>query len=483
MRILAYILPAIAVFIACNVLLTFFELPLYGTWSGLRPLEEKLELYEQATKQRLTDKIILGSSLTEAGCSAKTLNEWLLKHGQDGGYFNLAEGGAHLQTQVVVYRISRAIARPKTVLLGVLIMGTDSDYFASEDEPPVKIMKKSPAGAMLDSDLGLAASYRVWQLPIFKFAAPVRDLVIYGDFKNRVFDYTDHQGRNKYGDLLPYAVCYDIEKATSYADTQKQRLLNMWRLAGTAGRFVENEWPVRMKRLAHLKSLTEKDGASLMLYPIMPGYMAMHEDEVLLEIQNETIKELARRLACQYITFEKPAQVRPYELVDPVHLNRHGSEFMARRIAAAMLQQDEALNAEQPTPRFLSPRKYPTDKKASGWGKFTSAIVKHNIKSGDTLDIHLLQGWNIPKLPIKKSVKVKVFYPNGMQEILPAQIKSSDGIAVQFGPDSEINKNQNNEVVLLISILDAKGKVINIPLKDYSWHQSNERHHKDNTSS
>jgi hypothetical protein len=460
----ALVLPVVAIFFVANAIVSRMDLPLYGTWTGLRPLEEKLERYRTVTQEGKADCIFLGSSLTESGCAVTEVNAQMDAHGDTRRFFNLAEGGAHLQTQLTVYRMSRLIHRPREVVVGVLIMGTDSDYYVDSDELPMRAMKLAPVGKYLRSDNLLRLSYEAWRQPLSRDAAPVRDLLLYGRFASRRFDYTDHHGRNGMGDLVSHVVSLDPGGAQQQAIQQRQRLVDMWERAGSVKEFLKREWPARLAVLRKIKALAQEDQARLVLYPVLTAYMAVHEDRVILDRANNIVKALARELDCEALPFPEASALLPCEMLDPAHFNRAGAEVLGARVGAA-------LTGSKPAPRrpcaYPAPADYPR-KGDVAWGSFTS-VIKHPRKEGDILELVFKQGWNIPPWKDDLPMEVAVCLPGGRE--LRLRASPSDHATIRVNLQQHLTPEHDS--IILISLLNAgTGQSLDIPLDDYRWMKS-----------
>lgn len=458
---LALFLPAAAILAGANALISAARLPLYGTFTGLRPLEEKLETYRNITREGRANAILLGSSLTESGCAVTEINAHLEKHGDKRRFFNLAEGGAHLQTQLTVYRMARLIYRPKEIVVGVLVIGTDSDYYMDSGELPMQAMKRAPVGSSLRSDWRLHLAFEAWRLPVLRDAAPLRDLLLHGSFVNRRFDYTDHHGRNEMGDLVSHAVCLDPEDARLQAEQQRLRLLSMWNSAGSPRQFLQTEWPMRLALLRKLKAVADTDGARLSLYPVFTAYMAVHEDREILHVSNSIIKALAAELDCKAITYPKVSPLRPYEMLDAAHFNRAGARTTGARLAAALTK---TLPPQQTPVDFPQPSSYPSHRDPA-WSSFPTTI-SHPKSAGELLEIEFKQGWNIPTLKEDTPLALMACLPSGDKVRLPTRSCAPAVIQVSLHKHLPLER----DAVLLVSPVDARtGISLGIPIQNYRW--------------
>jgi hypothetical protein len=458
---LALLLPPLLILAGANAIVARLNLPLYGTFTGLRPLEEKLESYRAVTDRGLADCVLLGSSLTESGCAVTEVNAQLEKHGDTRRFYNLAEGGAHLQTQLAVYRMARQIHQPKEVAVGILTMGTDSDYYVDSDELPMRAMKKAPVGRYLHSDTQLRLASLAWRQPLLRDAVPLRDLLLEGSFRNRLFDYTDHHGRNEYGDLVSHVVCLDAAGAQLQAMQQRERLLAMWANAGSPEEFLKREWPARLAILRELKSRVSKDQARLILFPVLTAYMAVHEDREMLNIANTIVQALSKELQCEAVLFPAVSGLRPHEMLDAAHFNRSGAEVLGTRLGAALA----GANQPQRSPAdFPAAADYPNARETE-WGGFTSVIV-HPEKAGDCVEVVFRQGWNIPVWEHERPIEAVVCLPGGRRARVPVETFAPSMVRVRFHGWMKGTRDS----ALLISFVNARtGHAIEVPIQEYRW--------------
>lgn len=94
------------------------ELPTYGVWTGIRPIEEKIGKLEIFAKEGPVDALILGSFVADFGFSAELYSELMFeKLGRPYRVFNFSTGAVNLVTIPKLYRIARTVVRPKAIFL------------------------------------------------------------------------------------------------------------------------------------------------------------------------------------------------------------------------------------------------------------------------------------------------------------------------------------------------------------------------------
>ena len=108
----------VAMVAAAYAVLARAGLPGYGTWTGIRPLENKMAQLEAFCAQGGVDGLALGSSIVDFGFSAELFSRLMTQHtGREYRVFNFATGGAEPRTLPKVYRFARTVCKPRAIFV------------------------------------------------------------------------------------------------------------------------------------------------------------------------------------------------------------------------------------------------------------------------------------------------------------------------------------------------------------------------------
>src|SRR5215212_2354379 len=111
-----FVVGATVALVAINAVVAAKDLPEYGTWTGIRPLEEKLHKLERYAEDGPVDAVVVGSSIPDFGISARVLSEQMTGYtGSPYRAFNFSSGGSEVVTLPKLYRLLRTVAKPRTL--------------------------------------------------------------------------------------------------------------------------------------------------------------------------------------------------------------------------------------------------------------------------------------------------------------------------------------------------------------------------------
>ena len=159
------------------------KVPDYGVWTGIRPLERKVELLEDFAKRGEVDAIAIGSSIVDFGFSAELFSRLMSERlGREWRMYNFATGGAEPRTLPDLYRFARLAAKPKAVF----VIAPPEPRLREDIYPqsPDYILERAPVSAALGSVERLRWSRAFWGLPFIRNAPAVRDKLLFGNYRN-----------------------------------------------------------------------------------------------------------------------------------------------------------------------------------------------------------------------------------------------------------------------------------------------------------
>ena len=178
-----FLIGAINGLVALNAIIASRDLPEYATWTGIRPLEEKLHKLDDFASRGPVDAVVLGSSISDFGFSARLLSaEMTRATGTEYRAFNFSTGATEIVTMPKLYRLLRTVARPKTLLL-VLPAGLKRPNVIPARSPDY-IMERAPIQRALERPWLFPLEKRIRDVPVIRYAAPLRDRLLSGGYVN-----------------------------------------------------------------------------------------------------------------------------------------------------------------------------------------------------------------------------------------------------------------------------------------------------------
>jgi hypothetical protein len=468
-RLIPFFVGAAAVAFIMNAVVSTQHLPEYASWTGIRPLEEKLHKLDRFSSRGRVDALVLGSSISDFGISAKLLSkEMTAATGTRYRVFNFSTGGTELVTTPTLYQMARTVSKPRTLLLSVPEEIKRSD--ANSPSSPDYILGRAPIGTAIAHPWLFPLEKRFFDIPLVRYAAPLRDGLVFGRFTHLPSQGSDLYWMDDFGDTVSFS--YQTSSAdlkylrglrTTAAAPLTQHEMSTWSQRAKLEHYF-NE--VDIEAMAQLRKLTASDHCQIVVighdvasdyYPTplaAPAYVrAEHQFLAILadELHAKLIDEVGRFTAQQYM------------VTDTVHLNQYGSEAFTRLVAA-----DLTHSAKPPvTQRVVE---YPTlldmpssDLTISG---FTALVDAPKRKDELTLTLRILRNHAIPPLP-DIPLRVMLRLPDNTDVSAPARLTSSTSIEATFdklplGP---------NKMFLARIVYEAGGRVVahNQPVAAYSW--------------
>jgi hypothetical protein len=215
---------AVGAFLLANFAIANARLPRYASWTGIRTLEDKLDILTQFARQGPVDAVLLGSSIVDFGVSAEALSDEVSRQsGKSYRAFNFSTGAATLRTFPLLYRLVRTTTKPKVLFLIIPAEPDRGDVLSPKS--PEAIMLQSPIASSLYNPLRLAISKEIWTLPVVRFASPLRDLTLHGNYNNRVATHADLYQLSAHGDTLSFTVNTDREGLLKSSEERRDYVL------------------------------------------------------------------------------------------------------------------------------------------------------------------------------------------------------------------------------------------------------------------
>jgi hypothetical protein len=467
----------IAMLALANTLIGRQNYPDYGSWTGIRPLEEKLHSLEVASARHSPDALVLGSSIADFGFDAELFSSLISQQrGVEYQAFNFSTGGTELETMPNLYRLARTVSAPRELLLVV-----PDEVFRPLAAPPGSpdyTMQRAPVGPALRFPFVLPLAQRLWAFPLLKDAAAVRDQLAYGHAVHRPAQGSDLYPMDTFGDTLSFS----YQASRQEIEVQRQWIEDL-RLASAPVLVpigTEQDPAPLDRRLAHffgpsdvdaifeLRTLAQADGVELTVIAHASAaayYPEPIADPVYTLSRRQFHTTLAEALGARLIDAAEDFSVPEYGITDPVHLNRFGARLFTARVAARVLDAPEVARVEPRLPDSAHAKlgSTPDDPTVNA---FSSLLRRPAGDGAHTLRLRFMANQSVPELPAGP-LWIAARLPNGQDLTVPAA-RRPDG-----SMDATFDDLPRGDYLLLVRLLQqASGgglAALNQPLAEYTW--------------
>jgi hypothetical protein len=399
--------------------------------------------------------------VSDFGFSAERLSKRLSRElGRPYRAFNFSTGAAEVADYPELYRLVRTVARPKSVVLIVC-----SARAARSDQPrtevpqtPVYYLSRAPVGSVLTSPLRLEASRRIWNVPPIRYAAALRDLLVFGSFKNLKGAGSDVYALDAHGDRISFTY-----EPSGQALVRARDGLADFRPVSPAAQagdpYLSRE---DIEGLRELARLTDADGcarivvghdtaAHLWADTPLPSNYVVHRRQYL-----QHAATLASAPACLFL--DGPGLPR-HAVADSIHLNDYGAAAFTDRAASCW--------TGQPAPPLADYREPDLDRRDPPltFNSFAFLLRRESPEAGQTLRLRFWRSIAVPPLP-KGPLFVALRRPDNTDLIRPALREGRDIVVSYEGLSRE-----PNQVFIGRLLTEQNGQqfVLNQPLADYRW--------------
>jgi hypothetical protein len=310
------------------------DLPDYGAWTGIRPLEQKLRMLAAFAAAGEVDAVVLGSSVSDFGFSAQRLSQRLSRElGRPYRAFNFSTGAAEVADYPELYRLVRTVARPRSVVMIVCAAtGPRSDQPRTEiPQTPVYYLSRAPAGSVLTSPRLLQASHRLWDLPPVRYAGALRDLIVFGSFQSLKGVGSDLYAVNENGDRISYL----YESSGDTLARYREGIVNL-RRASASDAQADDPYFSRedVQGLREMTRLTDADGCARIVVghdkashlvggPPLPRRYVVY--------RRQYVQHAATLAAAPACVFLDDLELQRHAVADSIHLNDYGAAAFTDR--------------------------------------------------------------------------------------------------------------------------------------------------------
>lgn len=463
-----FVFFAVGAFLFVNFLISAARLPQYASWTGVRTLEDKLDAFAQFARRGAVDVVLLGSSIVDFGVSAEALSDEMShQSGKNYRAFNFSTGAATLRTFPLLYRLLRTTAKPKALFL-IIPAESDSGDFISP-RTPEGIMLRSPIASSLHNPFRLALSKEIWSFPIVRFASPLRDLALHGNYINRVATHADLYQLGPHGDMLSFTVNTDREGFQKSSVERKDHVLKQYstylsskRNGHTAGMSYLSKYAVA--DLQQLANLAKNDGASLTVIAHDRASALANQDSTYNTALKPYYEELVRTVPMKSVDFVERFVPAPFEISDSIHLNQHGAKRFARLLAQELLGRGGA-----PEPAWQAPD-FRTQSQDLSFNPWSAVVTRRSTDPSGVLELEFVQTWQTPRLLPGEPVQIAVRTPDNRDMFCPSQVLRQGWLQAET---SMLPDGDNVFWIRVLSKGAAKEAAINLPLASFRWLEPN----------
>jgi hypothetical protein len=468
-RLAPFLVGAAVVPFILNSVVAAQHLPEYGSWTGIRPLDEKLRKLDSFASHGRVDAIIVGSSISDFGLSAKLLSQQMTAStGAPYRVFNLSTGGSELVTMLTLYRLARTAANPRTLLLSAPFEIKRSNTITPDS--PDYTLRRAPIGTAIAHPWLFPLEKWFFELPLVHYGAPVRDRLVYGRYLHLASQGSDDYAMNSFGDTV--SLSYQTSKAdlsslrrlrTLQADPLTQHEMSTWSQRAKLQHFFNG---LDIDAVAQLRKLTAADGCQIVIIvhdDASDYYPTPITDRAFVRARRQFFTVLADALHAKLVIAGERFKAQQYMITDTVHLNAYGAAAFTRLIAAALTHSD-ARPASQPVFAYPTLPDFPSsDITISGF----SALVEAPKQKGElTLRLQILRNQAIPPLP-DLPLQVLLRLPDNTDISAPARLTSPTSLEATF----TALPPGTNQMFLARIAYEAGGRLAaaNQPVASYTW--------------
>jgi hypothetical protein len=468
--VLAAVVPFVAIVVASLVAIARMDPPKYGVWTGIRPLETKMDMLASFAAQGDVDALVVGSSIVDFGFNAELFSELMSKHlGRPYRAFNFATGGAEPNTLPILYKLARMVSKPKAVI----VMVPPEPYLPDSYVPaPNAALAGAPIAPALEHEWLLPISRRVYESAVLRNAPALRDLVMWGDFHNlqrQVGMESYHV--DSHGDRVAYTFPWQLDMVR--AQSLSNELVVKPYTPGAPGakdalHYFFNEREIR--GMDELRELVARDGGKIILATHAASatwWRGTQSDPVYVAGRRQFFDEFARRLGAEvWNSIDAPVDFASYCLADSTHLNAYGAALYTRLLfqaaSGAPLGDRQSCTAQQPDFAALKQNADPTLNLYSG------VIERPARQAHALLWFRTVISLAVPKLPVGEDLLVALRTPDGKDFNYPA-IELGNG---EFMAEVDLPVADRPQVLLTRLLVDDKDNgypALSAPIAEYEW--------------
>jgi hypothetical protein len=443
-------------------------LPEYGLWTGIAPFEQKLRLLREFASRGPVDALIVGSSLSDHGVSAAVLSRDLsAAYGRPFRVFNLSTGGAEIDTFPILYRLARAVAKPRQIWIVFPVEQRGRDDHDSNPRGPNYALLRSPAAAALRYPLLLSLSFRLFQIPVVRNAAALRDLGIYGHFVNRPPSLMDFYDENAFGDTRGFLSYSLTEPFAKYVGLRRETVLS---LAGQYAAAPDEgaKTGIYFSRgdlhaIADIRAMAARDHCSIRIFAYDTAAGFATQDRAYHAASELYYKLLSARFDAPVIDVRASFHLAGYKFADMVHLNSNGADEISAFMAAGLANRPLLRSSDYAVAREPNP-----DLPLAGMTPYTAVVLRRPRDPQAELQLRYVQSVSVVPLTPGSLIQLAVLLPDHSTRAVSASVVSR---GVVIADTSALPREAGGEAlfVQLTGIHEKWGEGRSMPLASYRW--------------
>lgn len=467
-----FLAPFLGVLLVANALLGASARPEYATWTGIRPLEAKLQLLEAFAAQGPVDALVLGSSIGDFGFSTETFARTMSAGlGREYRAFNFSTGAAEPVTFPKLYRLARTVSKPRAVL--IIAPPEPKRRNVVPPRSPDYILERAPIGPALSSQALLNLDKAIWSLPLVRLAAPLRDELMYGEYVNQPLAGSDLYRMTASGDSigLTYAVDHtDLTAIRETASMGKRPLTPAQEAQLSPDEQLQvffNELDVAA--IGELRQLTEQDGGEIVVigHDQAANLLDGPNPQPLYRQWSEQQRaRLAAALGARSVSVTDRFAVPWYGIMDSIHLNRDAAQAFTQLTAQALLGQDGSAILKQQFDDWDAPDRARIQPDDRSFNTLTAVVRRRDSDEGKTLRLSYMRSRAVPPLPAE-DLWVALRLPNDTDLLAPA-VRLPDGTLEATFADLPNRRRQVYLTRLVVRSGDTL-RALGQSLTDYAW--------------
>jgi hypothetical protein len=466
--VLPFVGALLAVVVLANQLVGAARLPEYGTWTGLRPLEAKLRQLTRFAADGPVDAVVLGSSIADTGFSAERFSELMSAElARPYRVFNFSTGGAEVASLPNLYRLMRTAASPRTVMI-VMPAGIRRGEGLLPHMPD-SALEQAPVRRSLRNQPMLQLEKHLWDLPIVRFASPLRDRLLYGSYRSFEVGIIDVYHVSAWGDRLLYGFESPLADVIRLRGLFAEQLAEPVDDGGNLERYFNG---TDISALRELRALATADSVELVIIAHAPAAIlseAPVQDPGYRRRQAAFFQTMAAALDAPLVYALDDFWVPRYATGDTNHINMYGAQVFTEWVTRALLGREPAAGSLDAT---LARRDWPSPDLTRirsddrSLNPFAGIVLRERPELGSTLTVEIVQDYTrnrIPPDPIFLSLRL----PNNVDLVAPAVRTSNDVVRASF-PNLPAEPQQ----VLVARIVRKDGDAFvaaSTPMAQYGW--------------
>jgi hypothetical protein len=450
-----------------NAVISAQHLPPYASWTGIAPLEEKLQKLGDFASHGQVDGLVLGSSISDFGFDARLLSQEIsTATGKPYRVFNFSTGGAEMSTMPTLYRLARTVSKPHTLLLA-----WPEEVKRPETGPgprsPDYTLEHAPVGTAMAHPWLFPLERRVWDVPLVRDAAAFRDRLVFGQFKHVPVQGSDLYSMDAWGDTRSFY--YQTRRGSLTFLREAHRTMLVPLTPREMATFSEREKLQHyfsnydIKGMDELLRLAQADGCPIVIIAhevAADFYRRPLVGPTFARTRRQYFAILAHHLKAKLVYEVGKFAAKPYMITDPEHLNVYGSQAFTHLVAEGLTHRRLVS-----TPALAAP---PLPDQPSGNPTISpfAALVKAPPQAGMlVLRLRLMRNHSVPPVP-DAPLKVALRLPSGRDVIGPARLTSRTSLVARFTlPPGR------NQLYYARILYEGGGRLNapNQPISAYSW--------------